>query len=181
MGTRDDLVAALGVIDAEIVEAEDRLESLRLERRGAEALLRRLQLPSDAESSTSSPPRPVISSSVTGNAAIVADVLAGSPEGLHLAEIEARTAEQGKPLGNDQVRGAVAYLKRINRAERRTRGVWRLVPTDTETASEAPEAVSVLPDLRPVGGDAHETGLDDHRDDPARRNGDHPTGTSIAE
>jgi hypothetical protein len=141
MGTRDEIAAALVDIDTEIAATQERLEALRLERRGAEALLRRLRLPTDA---APSPAGSATRASGTGNTAIVANILSEYPDGLHLSEIEAKTAERDTPLDNEQVRGAVTYLKRVNRAERRGRGVWRLL-AHTDEESPGPSGLSVVP------------------------------------
>ncbi len=134
MSTGDDLVAVLDEIANEIATAEEWLEELRLQRRGVEAVLTRLHLLPAASAQPqqlSMPQRPSPTSRAnSGNTAIVADILRESPDGLHLHMIEAKTVERGTPLDNEQVRGAVTYLKRVGRAERAGRGVWRLISTD---------------------------------------------------
>ncbi len=135
MGTRDDLEVILGEIISEIAAAEEWVEELRLQRRGVEAVLSRLHLvptaASQPQQEAPAPRQPSPSSRAnSGNTAIVADILSESPDGMHLHMIEAKTAERGTPLDNEQVRGAVTYLKRVGRADRLNRGVWRLIPTD---------------------------------------------------
>ena len=143
MSTSSDIRAMLLQVDAEIEAAKQLLDDLRLQRRGAEALLARL--PTRAARSRTSGTR----HGAGGNAAIVADILAAVPEGLDLKAIESATAELGTPLDYDQVRSAVTYLRRRGDAERVGRGVWRsLTPTDAESP-EAP-GLSVLPAPQPV-------------------------------
>lgn len=143
MATRSDFQAALGQLDAEIVEAERHLEGLRLQRLGAEAFLARLP-----DSGRTSPDR-VSRRSSGGNAEIVAGILAEVPEGLDLRAIEAAAEAAGHTLNNEQIRSAVTYLRRRGDAERVGRGVWRLL---TPTNAESPEApgLSVLPPPQPA-------------------------------
>lgn len=168
MSTRSDLLAALAEIDSEIRAAEERIADLRLERRGAEALLKRLGV-SIQESPEEPAPRRVniprrpqgegaLSRLSEGNAKFVADVLVTDPDGLTLAVIEAKTAEKGQPLNYDQVRSAVTYLKRKGLAEQAGRGVWRLVDTDSIAPQNADSpavgaGLSVLPNPATEGGD----------------------------
>jgi hypothetical protein len=139
MATRTDIHNALGQIDAEIAEVERTLEELRLQRRGAEALLARLPKLDRSASTVTAARR-----SSGGNAEIVVDVLANAPEGLDLGAIEAAATEAGHPLDNEQVRSAVAYLRRRGDVERVRRGVWRLLISTNAESAETP-ALSVLP------------------------------------
>jgi hypothetical protein len=128
MGARSDVQAALAQLDAEIAEAEQTLEDLRLQRRGAEALLSRLPVANSVPRirSTSGHQRS------GGNADVVAGILANAPDGLDLRAIEKAAAETGHVLDNEQIRSAVTYLRRRGDAERVGRGVWRLLPTNAE-------------------------------------------------
>ncbi len=188
MSTRTDLLAALAAIDSEIAEAEERIAGLRLERRGADALLKRLGVSTSDASEVPAPhvvetPRVRVDQSkfrlAEGNAKYVADVLANADEkGMSLGAIEQKLAAQGTPLDNDQVRSAVTYLKRKDLAETVTRGMWRMVreapsPTDADSPTETVGLSNQL-DLAPEGGE-HTDGQGihhDHRDDFAGRNGD---------
>jgi hypothetical protein len=149
MSTTSDVRAILNQLDVEIAEAEKRLEDLRVERRGAEALLARLPAPT-TRARTSAPGQG------TGNAEIVAEILADAPEGIDLQAIEAATAERGTPLDYDQVRSAVTYLRRRGHAERVDRGVWRLwidsisIPLPKDAESPDAPGLSVAPPPHPV-------------------------------
>lgn len=152
------LETALEEINREIAVAETRLETLRREKVGAEALLTRVRR------LTRAPGRAVATTRTTGQAAgtisnlvVVSEIMAEANRALHLREIESLSAARGRALNSDQVRSAVTYLKRKGRAERASRGMWRLVdPTNAETpavtgVSEAPTSTSE------EGGDSHET------------------------
>jgi hypothetical protein len=142
---------ALAQIDAEIADTEQCLADLRLQRRGAEALLSRLGQSApragtptavgSAPVGSAPAPRPITG---TGNAAFVYAILTSAPNELSLADIETAARERGRPLNNDQVRSAVTYLKRAGRTQNVGRGMWR--PADP-TDAESPEApgLSVLP------------------------------------
>lgn len=168
MSTRTDLLAALAAIDSEIAAAEERIADLRLERRGADALLKRLGVFISAGPEVPEPntvveiPRGREDQSEfrlsEGNAKYVADILARADEqGMSLGTIEYHLTMQGTPLNNDQVRSAVAYLKRKNLAEIVTRGMWRLVgaalgPTDAGSPTET-VGLPDQSDLAPDGGE----------------------------
>jgi hypothetical protein len=138
MSTASDVQAVLRQLDTEIAEAEQHLDDLRVQRRGAEALLARLP------ASTARTRTPSTRQRAGGNAEIVAAILATNPEGMDLQDIENATSERGTPLDNEQVRSAVTYLRRRGDAERVGRGVWRSL---TPINAESPEAsgLSVLP------------------------------------
>jgi hypothetical protein len=182
MTTRSDLLAALATIDAELAAAEQRVTDLRLERRGAEALLRRLGVSVDADRRPDVDRQPAALPTRTvgsGNAEQIAAMLAESPQGMTLSALKSLSAERGQVLDYDQVRSAVTYLKKKGRAERVGRGEWRLVeasqpPTNTESA--AGTALSVVPVTDPEkGGEAD--GTRDHRDHyPDQEHRDHSGG-----
>lgn len=168
MTTTADLLAALATIDGEVAAAECRVTELRLERRGAEALLKRLGVsvtvdaPLDAETigprAVSVPRR----GPASGNAEIVAKLLGTRPTGATLAVLVDMASQQGTPLENDQVRSAVAYLNRRGEVERLSRGLWRLAasgakPDSSEPSSPAPTGGQLsLPDPNGSGSVAPE-------------------------
>jgi hypothetical protein len=145
MSTRTELLSVVAAIDTEIAQAEQELETLRLQRIGAEALLRRMGLSAEPNPNTPSRSSPTeLTSPSSGNAEFVASLLAGNAEGLTLAAIEGLAAEHGKPLNNDQVRSAVTYLKRRGQAERLGRGLWRLVGAEARSDSDGTVPISEL-------------------------------------
>lgn len=191
MSTSTDLLAALAAIDSEIKVAEERVADLRLERRGAEALLKRLGVsmvvdaPVVTDPPTQSEPAPELEahrSLSTGNAKYVADILATDPGGLTLAVIESKSIATGHPLNYDQVRSAVTYLKRKGLAEQAGRGIWRLaVPAESPPDADSPAegaGLSVLPIPTTEGGDAGAETTTDREDQLSRwnnRDGHHPS------
>ncbi len=155
MSTKTDVQAVLEQLDGEIAEAERNVAALRVERRGAEAILARLphtgqESPRiDSDRAAPSTPR---RRGFTGNASLVAEVLhmAGA-DGMDLQAIVAATAKSGTALDYEQVRAAVAYLRKQETAERISRGVWRLItPTDTDSPEDT--GLSVVPDSRQESG-----------------------------
>jgi hypothetical protein len=155
MAYRNDLKAALAQIDADIDEAEGRLEDLRLQRRGAEALLSRMGIPvplsgEGAESRVE--PREYAAG---GNASLVYAVLKDAGEGMSLREIESMLADAGHRLDYDQVRSAVTYLSRKKDAERVGRGVWRLRVVHRHDDAEQNVVLVPAPTHRD-GADIHE-------------------------
>jgi hypothetical protein len=145
MSTTSDIRAVLHQLDIEIADAEKRLEDLRVERRGAEALLARLP----AAKTGIRTPSAARQGAGSGNTEIVAAILADAHEGLYLRSIEAATQERGTPLDYDQIRSAVTYLRRRGEAERVGRGVWRLLSSTDRESPDAP-GLSILPAPQPV-------------------------------
>ncbi len=167
------LARALAEIDEEIAAAERSLEELRVQRRGAEAFMKRLGVPTpstaspgDAPSTDGSAGRtpPARGHAAAGNTGAVADLLMRHPEGIALAEIKHALARTGTLLDADQVRSAVTYLRRKGQAEPVSRGRWRLIlpaPTNAEDPADAAAGSSGLIPVSQEGGGA--SGTDTHR------------------
>jgi hypothetical protein len=116
--------AIVAEIDDEVAATEHRLEQLRIERIGAQAILSRLRRTSGSAGGSAQPPQTTEVKAPEGNLALVESILASAQEPMHLNAIEAATARLGRPLNNEQIRSAVTYLKRKELAERVGRGTW---------------------------------------------------------
>jgi len=187
MSTISDLQLAMGRIDAEIAEAESGLETLRLERKGAEALLSRLTR------ETGEPMRKVLvpyteqtrrmlnaQAPNGGNAQFVADILLTDSTGLSLQAIEVKAAERGQPLSNEQVRSAVTYLRKRGQAESVARGIWRLVASSDAEGPVSETGPSVTDTPTPAeGGEGREAVHQNHSQVP-RWDDDHGRDSAVA-
>lgn len=176
MVTREDLNAVLAQIATELQAAEDRVEDLHRQRVGVEAVMTRLHLlPSTTTLRPQGPEEsfPISRAGGSGLSALVADILREHPDGLHLTQIRARAEQRGHTIDSEQVRGGVAYLKRVRRAERRGPGIWRLIssktsdPIDAESPTVDAVRLSVPFPMELEGGGANGTGTHRVRDDPS--------------
>jgi hypothetical protein len=150
-----DLRSRLALLDAEVQAKEAAvnatpegraLVAARVLRDGAERFISALEAEAaanaaeaeviiDAEVIVDTDSRPLARRSFRhsiGNADIIGAIIAESPDGIHLRDIQRIVAERGHDFDGEQVRSSVTYLRRRGDAENIGRGVWR--PTSPKAA-----------------------------------------------